>query len=61
MIATPCMWPACAIAPTTINSVVLPVSFLGRGVIDVPMSKIVDYIHKFHSRLEWDDFAIVCS
>ncbi len=34
-------------------------SFLGRGVIDVPLHSVVDYIHKFHTRLEWDDFLMV--
>ena len=34
-------------------------SFLGRGVIDVPLHCVVGYIHKFHTRLEWDDFLMV--
>lgn len=33
-------------------------SFLGRGVIDAPMADVVDYVHKFHNRLEWDNYLV---
>lgn len=40
--------------------VILFFSFLGRGVVEAPFRTVVDYIHKLQSRLEWDDFLMVC-
>ena len=28
---------------------------MGRGIIDVPIDQVVEYIRNFHRRIEYDD------
>lgn len=32
---------------------------MGRGIIDVPMDSVVNYLQKFQNRLEYDDTILV--
>ena len=41
------------------DGILIPFSFMGRGVIDAPLSEIAAFIKNVESSLTWDRFVIV--
>lgn len=36
-------------------------SFMGRGVIDVPLREVAEFLKKVENNLTWDNLLIVCN